>query len=117
MRSLSTRVLDNICQVYAPIQGQDTDGGPQWTYAGIPTLADQPCSTQAQEIEELIDDQNRVTRYLRYKVMFGSPINLRPRSKITYVDAVGVTRILFAQVTRDEAGRGAAFVVRAVERI
>lgn len=117
MRSPSSRVLTNTVDIYAGTSAQDADGGPQWTYPAVPTLARVPCSVQAGAVEEITDEQQRVTSERQYKVMFGSATLVGPRDKLIYVDSSGVTHTLFARIERDEAGRGAAFVVRAIERV
>lgn len=119
MRSPSSKVLKNRCNIYTAPQNlmADSAGGMVFTYPSMPTIANEPCSIQAGAIRELIDEQDRITQYLEYKLMFARQLPVTPRDKITYVDPLGITRILFAEVQRDEAGRGAAFVVHATEKI
>lgn len=116
MRSPSSRVLTNRVDVYPAVVGQDPDGAPQFTYAQTPRRAAVPCSVQVGDYEEVEDDQRRVTRYLTYKIMFGSYPFVKPRDKIVWVDRGGVAHTLLVRAARDEAGRGGAFTVRAVER-
>jgi hypothetical protein len=117
MRSPSSRVLMNKVSFFPEIQSQDPAGAPIFLYSQTPMFANVPCSVQADGFEEIIDDQQRITRYTRYKIILGSYPHQIPRSKIVWVDNGGVTRTLFSQAARDEAGRGGAFTVRAVERI
>lgn len=117
MPSPSAAVLVNTVDIYRAIPGQDADGAPQFTYPGNPTLAQVPCTVQAMAVNEVIDEQQRITQEREYKVMFAAATLAGPRDKIIYVDWSGVTHTLFAHIERDEAGRGAAFVVRAIERV
>lgn len=117
MRSPSSRVLANRVDLYLATLGQDADGAPQWTYPAIPTRAGVACSVQAGAVEEVVDEQQRVTQERQYKVMFAAATLVKPRDKFVYVDSSGVSHTLFARVERDEAGRGAAFMVRAIERV
>lgn len=117
MRSPSARVLANRADIYAATSAQDGVGGPEFTYPDIATYLAEPCSIQAGAVEEIVDEQQRVTQERQYKVMFGRQLGAAPRYKLKYVDSLGVSHTLFARVERDEAGRGAAFVVRAIERV
>ena len=116
MLSPSSMVLINRCDIYPAVTGRDVDGGTAYTYP-TRTGASVPCSIQAQGVIEVVDDQQRVTQLNEYKVMFANQQDVSPRDKLVYVDAGGVTRELFVEAQRDEAGRGAAFTVRATERI
>lgn len=116
MRSPSARVLINRVDIYAAVVGQDASGAPAFTYPAV-TCLNVACSVQAGAVEEMIDEENRVTRHREYIVMFANATHARPRSMIKYKDSTGVVHTLFAQIERDEAGRGAAFTVRATERI
>jgi hypothetical protein len=109
--------LINRVDIYAAVAGQDADGGPTWTYPAVPTRRQVACSVQAGSVEEVVDEQQRVTQERQYGVMFAAATLVQPRDKMVYVDSSGVSHILFARVERDEAGRGAAFVVRAIERV
>jgi hypothetical protein len=120
MRSPSSRVLANRVDIYPAVAGQDANGAPQFTYAGSPA-SQVACTMQAGDVEEVVEEdaggQQRITRLLHYRIMFGSPTGVKPRDKIIYTDLAGIVHTLFAHVERDEAGRGAAFTVFAIERI
>ena len=116
MLSPSSMVLINRCDIYPAVTGRDVDGGTTYTYP-TRTGASVPCSIQAQGVLEIIDDQQRITQLGEYKIMFANQQAVKPRDKIVYVDPLGVMRELFVEAQRDEAGRGAAFTVRATERI
>lgn len=115
MLSPSSQVLENECDIYTALSSQDKDGGPQ--YQATPTALGIPCSIQPKEVDEIIDDQNRITQVQYYHVFFAEDPGVRPRDKLLYSDSRGLTRTLFCRATRDEGGRGAAFVVRAIEKI
>ena len=115
MLSPSGQVLENAIDIYRAILGQDSAGGPQ--YPDFPSQIAVPCSIQPREVDEIVDEQNRVTQVQYYHVFFSDDPGVRARDMMQYTDARGNTRILFARATRDEGGRGAIFVVRAIERI
>ncbi len=119
MRSPSARCLDNHADIYLverPIQ-TDAAGGIVYTYPSAPSIKDVPCTIQAGSVIQIVDAQERLTEYLEYKVMFATQQPTNSQDKLVYTDKLGVTRTLFAQAQRDEAGRGAAFTVHWVERI
>jgi hypothetical protein len=103
--------------IYAATATQDADGAVVYAYPAYPTAKGVRCSVQAGVVEEVSDELQRITQERQYKVMFAMATNIGARDKFIYMDGAGVTHILFARVERDEAGRGAAFVVRAVERV
>ncbi len=117
VRGPSSRVLINRVDIYQATEANDDAGGVQFIYPGSPTFGQVPCTIQAGAIEEVIDEQERITQLLHYKIMFSMAISVTPRDKLVYQDPAGVTRELFVEVQRDEAGRQAAYTVRAVERI
>jgi hypothetical protein len=117
MRSPSSRACNSTIAVYPEIQSQDPDGAPIFLYSQTPMVAALPASVQLMEYEEVVDEQNRVARIGHYKILIKSYPHQIPRSKIVWVDNGGVTRTLFSEAARDEAGRGGAFTVRASERI
>lgn len=119
MRSPSARVRKDRLDIYqaiSPTMG-DSAGGMVIIYPPFPTFGQVPCTIQAGEILEIVDEQDRITQYLSYKIMFARQQPVTPRDKGVYVDPLGVQRILFADVQRDEAGRGAAFTVRWTEKV
>ncbi len=63
------------------------------------------------------DELNRITEVLTYHIFFADDPGLKPRDKMTFVDTLGVNHILFVRATRNEAGRYAAWVVRAIEKL
>lgn len=116
MRSPSARVLRNRVDVYAATAGTDAVNAPTYTYPSVPTRSGVPCSVQAGPVEEVVDEQRRVTQERQYKVMFPGPTGTKPRDKLIYRDDAGVAHTLIVHVEQDQAGRGAAFVVRCVEK-
>ncbi len=126
MLSPSAMVRINTVDIWAAVPGQDANGAPQFTYPSV-TILRAECTVQAGEVEEIVEEdavasvgaggQQRVTRLLHYRIMFATPTLAKPRDKIIYIDSSNVVHTLFAHVERDEAGRAAAFVIRAVERL
>lgn len=116
MRSPSSRILANSVDYYAATQAQGLGGGVQYGYPAMPTIRGLAASVQPGATEEVLDE-DRLIQERQYKIVLGQPLNVSVRDKFVWVDRAGVTHTLFAHVTRDEAGRGAAFVVRAVERL
>lgn len=114
MRSPSARCLINHVDVYVAVIGRDKDGGTIYTYPVL-TFPSVACTVQAQGFAEVVDDQQRVTKQVDYKIMFAQPMNLQPRAKIIWADSTGSLHYLFYAADRDEAGRGAAFTVHAME--
>lgn len=119
MRSPSARVLKDRIDIFQAIRpvGADSAGGVVFIYPPTPTFSQVACTIQAVEILEIVDEQERITQYKSYKIMFASQQRVSPRDKGIYVDTLGVQRTLFAEVQRDEAGRGAAFTVRWNEKV
>lgn len=115
MRSPSSRVLANTVDIYAAAPGQDLGGGVQYIYPAYPTMKGVPCSVQAGSVTEIMEN-DRITQKREYRVMFGSSIQVSARDRMIYTDSAGIQHILSEHIVRDEAGRGAAFVVYAVER-
>lgn len=116
MRSPSSRVLSDVADWYPGALGQ-SDGGPTYTYSGIPARKAIACSAQAGEVMEEVDPQGRVTQVRMWKLFFAQPTNAAARDKFVVVDRYGTSHTLFAHVERDEAGRGSTFVVRCTEMI
>lgn len=116
MLSLSPNILNQRINLYFAALSEDSSGGPQYT-TDTPDITNVPCSIQPREVDELIDDQGRVTQVQWYHVFFASNPGVTPRDLMTYVDTRGVVRRLFVRATRDEGGRGEIFVVRAIERL
>ena len=117
MRSPSARVRKDRIDIYQAVTSADSAGGMVFTYPPIPTFSQVACTIQAGEILEIIDEQDRITQYLSYKIMFADQQPVVPRDKGIYIDTLGIQRILFADVQRDEAGRGSAFTVRWTEKV
>lgn len=121
MRSPSARVLINSVDIYVGTEGRDLNAGPKEIYPTSPTYAAVPCTVQVGAYTEQTatdaDGQDRITQLLEYRIMFGQNYGITARDKIIYVDSAGTSHTLFAQAQRDEAGRGAAFTIRADERL
>lgn len=125
MRSPSSRCLINRVDVYPAINGQDADGAVQFTYAQTATYESLPCTVQVMDYEEVVEEstsmgdsgQRRITRLLHYRILFGAYVRGLSRAKVIWIDNNRVTHTLFTQASRDEAGRGAAFTIKAVERL
>lgn len=115
MRSPSAKVTINSVSIFHAVTGRDDVGGPTWTYPGTPDIACVACTVQpsAREVE---DEQLRVTMVVVYYVMFSLYVDVRARDQILWTDNGGKLRTLFVTSTFDEAGRGAAFTITAVER-
>ncbi len=116
MRNPSAKILDNRIDVYNSVLSKDDAGGVQYLYPTV-TYQAVPSTVQAGSIEEVIDEQERITRLLPYKIILGAPLKLNNRAKILWTDRLGKVHELFYEVDRDEAGRGGAFGIRAIERI
>jgi hypothetical protein len=112
-------VLANTVDIYAALDGPPSDGigGPVWPYPPTPTYSRVACTAQPVEYEELVDAQERVTQLVHWRLIFASQQAIDPKDKFIFVDSSGVTHTLFVNAQRDNASRGAAFTVKAVERI
>ena len=121
MRSPSARCLINAVDIYVGTEGRDLNAGPKEIHPATPTFAGVPCTVQVGAYREEpatdADGQDRVTQLLEYRIMFGQNYAVTARDKIIYVDSSGISHTLFVQAQRDEAGRGAAFTIRADERL
>ena len=116
MPRISSRILKNRVDIYSGTPADDDVGAPQFTYPCIPTYRNVPCSVQFRGVEEVVNEQGRITQRNHYDLIFADPPCVRPRDMILWVDATRRVRTLFAQATTDEAGRGYAFTVKAIER-
>lgn len=67
--------------------------------------------------EQIVDDQDRVTQVYEWKIMFASFLGLTPRDQIAFVDGGGVVHTVLFEAIRDNANRGAAFTIKAIERL
>ena len=113
----SANVLINRVDIYRGTDSTDLDGGYIPTYSLIkPGVM---CSVQFDRVAEVVNDANghRITEEHEYTVMFGSNPDVKPRDKFIQTDRAGNGRVLFVRGTENCAGRSAAFVVNAVERI
>lgn len=115
MRSPSSRALINRCDIYAAAPSQDADGGAQYAYPAIPTLAGVACSAQPVETQEIVE-QDRLIRETRWKVMLPSAASVKNRDKLVITTPAGNRHTAFVHIKQDQAGRGAAYVIHAVER-
>lgn len=118
MRAPSARVLSNNVDIYLSTLAQDADGSYLPTYPTVASMFDVACSVQPQGVEEVFDDQERLTQEYIYEVYFGTMNpGVNPRDKLVWVDFSGVPHTLFVRPSRDNAGRGSVFTVYAVERL
>lgn len=120
MQGPSAAILDQTCDYFAAVVGQDASGVPQFTYPTL-TIKAIPCSAQPGEVVEVDEGPPegpaRLTRVREWKLFLGRPLDPRPRDKFAHTDRAGVARTLFAHISRDEAGRGSTTVVRCVEKV
>ena len=120
MRGPSSRVTINRVNIFQNISGPDTDAGLTVTYPSSPTFANVPCTVQFIDVREIVDTneagQARLTQENMYAIMFDDPPQVSPRDLVVWVDNSRVTRNLYIEASMDEAGRGAAFTFKAVER-
>jgi hypothetical protein len=116
MRSPSSRVLINTCQIYLSNSTRGASGGIQFPFSSLPTYANVPCTIQGRATE-VVDDQNRITQLTGFVFIFANFIAINPRDKITFIDANGNLRTTYVESIEDMAGRGAAFKLFAVERL
>ena len=110
-------MLDSTCDYYRAVVKQDAVKAPKFTYASTPTIGAIPCSAQPGDVEEVVDEQDRVTKVRHWKLALASPTNARPRDKFVFTDLAGITHTVFAHVERDEAGRGSTYVVHCTEKV
>jgi hypothetical protein len=117
MRSPSPRVLTNRCDIYPCTVVQDPSGGPQFTYPDGPSQRGVACSAQPVETTEVLAEQDRLIRETKWKVLFAATTRTRNRDKLVITDPAGVQHTAFVHIEQDQAGRGAAYVVYAIERV
>jgi hypothetical protein len=119
VRSPSAKVLANRCDIYVANSQTRSDavGGVEFIYPPTPTYSNVPCTAQAMEFEEIVDEQERITQFMHWKFIFGNQQSVNPRDMIIYLDSLGNSHTIYATAQRDEAGRGAAFTIKAVEKI
>lgn len=116
MRSPSTRVLDNQVDLFVGTVARDADGGFAQATPLIPIGLGVPCSVQYVGVQEVIDQQNRVTNANMYQIFFGYLIRINPLDVVVWVEDT-ITHTMYVQnVSPSEAGRGGCFVVRAIEK-
>lgn len=115
MRKPSARVLANRIDLYRAIPGVSGTGY-RPTYPDTPDVSSIPCSVQPTQLvagEE--GGPQRVNVINAYRVITSRDWNMGVRDKLVWTDTLGVSRTLFVETTKDNAGRGAAFSVVAVE--
>lgn len=116
-RSPSARSLPNRISLYRFAPTQDEDAGVEADPYGAAFATDVPCSVQPAEPERIIDGKaSRLGQKTSYHVMFANDPGLVADDKLVWVDAAGTSHNLYVQGCADQAGRGAAFVVRCEER-
>lgn len=116
MRSPSARVLRNRVDHYAASEGQDSSAGVVYSYPTAPTASGLACSVQYRraELDETTFDRPTVVNV--YHVLFGADPGASPRDILAWSEG-GIARTLYVQVNPpSEAGRGAASVIRCVEK-
>lgn len=114
MRKPSARVLIQSCAIYAATPGQDRGGGYTPNYPATPTYPNVPCTAQPQGFVETYD-QGVLIQSREWRIMFGGFRDVKLRDKIVFNGDDG-THTVYVLALRDEAGRGAAFSVKATER-
>lgn len=117
MQGPSAAILINEVDIFPSIDGKDEVGGYAPTYAATPTYQAVPCMVEADDMGEIVDDQQRITRLFIWYIMTDQRYNLRPRSKIIFVDDDGLAHTMFSEANRGEAERGGAYTIRAIERL
>ena len=115
MRQPSSRIIRQSCQVYPATRGQDTTGGVQYTYP-IAASMGLRCSAQPHEYEEIYEN-DRITQVRHWRLMFTSDPGVKPRDMLVWTDHASLTHTGYVQTSRDEAGRGLAYTVRAIEKL
>ena len=108
--------LPNLVDLYTRIPTQDKDR------ATIPTctlFASQvPCSVQAHSVVTRYDENTQaIIQFIPYSIFFASNPGLKQYDQIWWLDTLGNVHKILVIGTRDEAGRGASFVIDAEERI
>jgi len=115
MRGPSARILKQTCSIHAATSAQDGGGGHRPTYAAAPTSAGVPCSAQPNGFAE-VWDQGQLSVHVSWRLFFATPVLVRPRDMIVFRDDAGITHTVYAEASRDEAGRGGCYSIRATER-
>ena len=110
-------IMTDTVDVYSGTTGRDSAGGPDISYALSPTIAGIRCSVQFDSIEEIIDEQNRVTQRNLYNVLFQENPGVKARDMFIWVDSGGVVHRLFARSSVELTGEGETWEVPVVERI
>lgn len=115
MRKPSARVLANRVDLYRAVAGISGTGYKP-TYSAYPDVVSIPCSVQPVALtagEE--GGPRRVNVISAYRLIFDRDWDMDVRDKLAWTDSLGVTRTLFVETTKDNAGRNAAFSIVAVE--
>jgi hypothetical protein len=119
MRGPSARVRRNAVDIYqaldTPVAG--SSGGPVYFYAATPNFPGVRCTAQAIGLREGVDEQNRVTVFVDWLLMFSRDQQVDARDMIIFVDQYNVSHTMFVETERDNASRGGAFTVRALEKV
>lgn len=110
-------MLFNRVDVYSATWTRGLDGSPQPQYAATPDHPAEPCSVQFESVSVNTNEFQRITEDKGYRVVFGRDLGLKPRDKLVWVDNAGTTRFLYVDASKDYAGRGAAYGVRATETL
>lgn len=110
-------ISTDLVDIYHGTNSRDASGSPQIPYPENPSCLQVPCSVQFDTIEEVVDEQNRVTQFNRYNVMFGTNPSVKARDLVVWTDRGGVTHRAFVRSTVEVTGEGNCWEVPVVERI
>lgn len=117
MRPPSGRILTNYVDLYHYTYPQDVDAAVVGDDSAYPTAfaTGVRCSVQP-EPPSRMTDQERVSGFTVWNVIFRSNPGVGVNDRIVWVDDAGVTRKLVVTLARNYAGRSSAWAARCEER-
>lgn len=115
--TLTNNILVNTVALYPFTPAQDRDAaviGDDSAYPAV-SATNVRCSVQPERPERMTD-QERISGFTVWNVLFRSNPNLSVNDRIVWLDDAGATRKLTVTLVRNLAGRGGAWEARCEER-
>lgn len=114
MRSPSARILKDTALIYPATFGQDKGGGLKPTYAASPSQS-LACAAHPHGYG-VSQEYGKEMQVRSWTLTFGQSPTVKPRDRIIVIMADGA-HTLYAEASKDLAGRGAAWVVSCSEKV
>jgi len=111
----SRYLFRNSVDLYIRIVVKDKDKGTVPTY--LLAASGMNCSVQPGKIVAKYEENEAITEWLSYRIMFASNPGSKEYAYALWKDDIGVVHKIIVIGVRNEAGRGVAFCIDGEERI